>query len=176
MHDELTKAQLLDALREEWRRWEAVLAQVGDAWMTVPLPASGWSIKDILAHVTWYEQQMVAVLQPHSGPGPARDWLWEFTADKRNAILFTAQQDRLLADVRAEAQQVHAQLVAAVQGLTAANVREPQRFPDMPRGWQPWQSIARHSYQHYQEHIPGIQTWLNTPGPAPVQGLFVSPD
>jgi hypothetical protein len=134
MTDKWTKAGALAALQAGRSQWEAVLAQVGAAWMTEPLQAGEWSIKDIIAHITWYEQQTALVLQPHAGPGPDRNWLWAFTAEKRNMILFTAHRDLLLPDVRAEAHEAYGQLVAAVQALTVANLRDAQRFPDMPHG------------------------------------------
>jgi hypothetical protein len=162
MNDQWTKTHCLDALHAGWSRWEALLAEVGAAWMLEPRLAGGWSIKDLIAHITWYEQQTVLLLQPHSGPGPRRDWLWACAAQKRNAILFTADRTRQLADVRAEAREAHAQLIAAVEALTAANIRAPQRFPGMPHAWQPWQFIARHSYEHYAEHIPEVRAWLDT--------------
>jgi hypothetical protein len=176
MNDKWTQAGVLDALQTGRRRWEALLTEVGDARMTTAIPALGWSGKDIVAHITWYEQQMAGLLQPHSGPGPARDWLWECAADKRNAILFWAHHDDLLPDVCAEARQAYSQLVTSVKRITAANLRVPQRFPDMPRGWQPWQLIARHSYKHYEEHIPGIRAWLAAQGSESDQGICGSAD
>lgn len=134
MTDKWTKAGALAALQAGRSQWEAVLAQVGDTWMTEPLQAGEWAIKDIIAHITWYEQQTALVLQPHAGPGPDRNWLWAFTAEKRNMILFTADRDLPLPDVCAAAHEAYGQLVAAVQALTVANLRDPQRFPDMPHG------------------------------------------
>ena len=162
MSDKWTKPRVLVALHAGWSRWDALLAEVGDAWMLEPRLAGGWSIKDLIAHITWYELQIVLLLQPHSGPGPARDWLWACAVQKRNAILFTADRTRQIADVRAEAREAHEQLIAAVEALTAANIRTPQRFPGMPHAWQPWQFIARHSYEHYAEHIPEVRAWLDT--------------
>ncbi len=161
MQSKWTQAGVLDAMQVGQTQWEDLLAAVGDVRMSAPISARGWSVKDIIAHVTWYEQQMANLLQPHTGPGPPRDRMLDYSADKRNAIVQSAQEGRLLCDVRAEAQQVHTQLVAAVRALTADGLRERQRFPDMPRAWQPWQLIARRSYEHYQEHIPDIRAWLD---------------
>jgi uncharacterized damage-inducible protein DinB len=165
MFDELTKAQVLDTLRTERTRWEALLAEVGEARMTEEIQASWWSIKDVIAHVTWYERQTAEALQPALRHRPTRDWLWDLTAAKRNAILYTEYRDRPLAALRAEAQQVFEQLVAAIEALTEAEVRDPARFPNLPPGWQPWRFIARHSYEHYREHTPRIRAWLDGLGP-----------
>jgi hypothetical protein len=171
MSETMTKAQVLDTLRTERRRWEALLAEVGDARMTEEILASWWTIKDVIAHVMWYEQQTAEALQPALRHQPTRDWLWDLTADKRNAILYTESRDRPLAEIQAEAQQAFAHLVTAIEDLTEAEIRDPARFPNLPPGWQPWHFIARHSYEHYREHTPRIRAWLDLAGPeiAPAQ-------
>ena len=165
MSNEMTKTQVLDTLRAERSQWEALLAEVGEARMTEEILASWWSIKDVIAHVMWYERQTAEALQPTLRQRSTRDWLWDFTADKRNAILYTEYRDRPLAEVRAEAQQVFAQLVTAIENLTEVDVRDPARFPNLPSGWQPWRFIARHTYEHYREHTPRIRAWLDLLGP-----------
>jgi len=54
------KAQLLDGLRAEQARYEAVLDEIGEAHMTQPGVAGEWSIKDIVAHLTGGRQRSVA--------------------------------------------------------------------------------------------------------------------
>lgn len=164
MANEMTKTQVLDTLHAERSRWEALLAEVGTARMTEQLGTNRWSVKDIMAHVTWHEQQTAAVLSaPTVNPG--RDWLWELSEDKRNAILFTEYRGRPLADVRADAQQGFTHLVGAVEALSEADVRDPLRFPGTPPTWQPWSLIAGHSYEHYRQHTADIRAWLDTQTP-----------
>src|SRR4051812_43923486 len=115
MPDETTKASVLAQLQAERSRWETLLAEVGEARMTTPILASWWSVKDIMTHITWYELQTAEALQPNTPPAPAREWLWELTVDKRNALLYTEYRDQPLAEVRANAQRVFAQLVATVE-------------------------------------------------------------
>lgn len=164
MRNETTKAQVLAALRAEQVQWEALLTEVGEARMTEEILASWWSVKDIIAHVTWYEQQTTEALQPGTSQPAGREWLWELPADKRNAILYAEARDRPLAEIRADAHRVFAQLVATVEALSEEEVQDPHSFPTMPPGWQVWRFIGRHSYEHYREHMPRIRAWLDLPG------------
>ena len=52
MGTSLSKTQLLTELRTEQAAWEALLAEIGQAHMTQPEVAGGWSIKDIVAHAS----------------------------------------------------------------------------------------------------------------------------
>lgn len=161
MPDEMTKVDLLATLQAERSRWDALLSEVGAERMTEKILASWWSVKDIIAHVTWYERQTAEALQPALRQRPTRNWLWDLSADKRNAILYTEYRDRPLAAIRADAQAAFAQLLTAIKNLTEAEVGDAARFPNLPPGWQPWHFIARHSYEHYREHTPRIRAWLD---------------
>src|SRR5690348_10694315 len=59
----LNKTQLLTQLRNEQAAWEALLAEIGEAHMTQPEVAGGWSIKDIVAHLTGWRRRTVRRFQ-----------------------------------------------------------------------------------------------------------------
>jgi hypothetical protein len=162
MPNQMTKASLLETLHAERSRWEALLTEVGKARMTTPILASWWSVKDIIAHIAWHEWQTAAVLQPYPGRRLVRDWLWVSAAARRNAVLFAESRDRSLPEVQTDAHQAFAQMVAAVEALTARDLTDHHRFPNTPPGWQPWSFIAGHSYEHYREHMLSIRAWLAT--------------
>lgn len=44
------KQGILLALREEFNRWEALLASLSEAQITAPQLADNWSIKDVITH------------------------------------------------------------------------------------------------------------------------------
>lgn len=125
--------------------------------MTEPGLAGEWSLKDIIAHVTWGEREMVGVLEARALVGSD---LWNVSTDERNAAVYEQNRDRPLGDVLAEAQEIHAQLFTALEMLTDEDLNDPQRFQDMPADWIPWKLIAGNSYGHYDEHSPSIRAWL----------------
>jgi hypothetical protein len=162
MDQELSKAQVLDTLQAERRKWDTLLAEVDAARMTEPIEGGWWSVKDIIDHIAWHEQEIAAVLQPRPTSPTTRRWLWELLPDKRNAILFTERRQRALPEVLADAQEAFQQLVAAVQALTPEDVQAVQALPNIPTGGQPWKLIADHSYNHYQPHMRSIRAWLDS--------------
>ncbi|MCX5970935.1 MAG: hypothetical protein NTV14_05460 [Coprothermobacterota bacterium] len=70
----MTKADFLDLVREEHQRWESALAEIPLEEMEVAGVASGgnWMVKDLIAHLSWYQREMVGVLQTPNIPGPNR--------------------------------------------------------------------------------------------------------
>jgi len=120
--------------------------------------AGEWSVKDIIAHMTWCEREALGILQARALGGSD---LWNLPQDERNAAVFVENRDRPLHEVLTEAQQVYAQLLEAVQTLSDEDLNDPNRFRDMPTDWLPWQIIAGNSYEHYRQHTPSIRAWLN---------------
>jgi len=153
----MNKSMLLDTLRAGRAQWEELLAQVDEVRMLQPGVAGEWSIKDIIAHVTWGERELLGVVQAHALVGSD---LWTLPQDDRNAVVFEENRDRPLHEVLAEAQQVFPQLLEALETLSDEDLIDPRRFRDMPVDWVPLQIISGNTYKHYQQHIPSIRAWL----------------
>lgn len=153
----MVKSHFLDTLLAERAEWDRVLSQIDDARMTAPGVADEWSVKDVVAHVTWYEREMVGLLTTHVLAGSD---LWDRPTDERNRMLFEQNRQRPLDDVLAEARQVFDQLVEAVRPLSDEDLVDPGRFRDMPADWVPWQILAGNTYEHYRDHLPALRAWL----------------
>src|SRR5579885_8682 len=100
MSASMSKAQLLNDLKEENARWEALLAEIGEAHMTQPGVAGEWSIKDIVAHLTGWRRRTVARFQAalRHEPAPPPSWPPQLqTDDEINAWMYAANRDRSLA-------------------------------------------------------------------------------
>jgi hypothetical protein len=153
----MTKAQFLDRLQTARAEWDALLAAVPEARMAVPILDGPWSVKDVIAHITWHEREMLGALQAHALVGSD---LWDLPLDERNAIIYARNRDRPLAEVLAESRAVYPQLLTAAQALAEADLTDPGRFADMPGDWVPWQLLAENTYTHYRDHMPAIRAWL----------------
>jgi uncharacterized protein (TIGR03083 family) len=154
----MNKPDFLDALQTAHAEWEAVLAQVGEARMSGPCVVGDWSVKDLIAHITWFEREMVGVLRARALVGSD---LWNLPQDQRNAAILEQNRQRPLSDVLTEAREVFPQLVELVQALDDQDLNDPSRFADMPADWVPWQIIAGNTFDHYRAHAPDLRKWLN---------------
>ena len=91
MDNDTRKEQLLDELRDEQAQWEALLSDIGEDHMTQPDVAGGWSIKDIVAHLTGWRRRTVARLQAalRHEPTPPTPWPAQLqTDDEINAWIY----------------------------------------------------------------------------------------
>ena len=147
--------------RKDRAEWDRVLAEVREEQMLEPGLPGGWSVKDVIAHVNWYEQEMVVLLETRELAGSE---LWGLSADERNVPIHEQNKDLMLDEVLAESNRVFERLWELVSQLDDEDLMEASRFDQMPEGWEPWQVIASNTYEHYQEHIPDIRAWLAETG------------
>ncbi|SRR5579883_120167 len=153
----MDKITLLKTLTEARASWEALLARIDEDQMQRPGAAGKWSVKDIIAHMTWGEREVAPVLRTHILAGSP---LWNLSEDERNEITYQQNKDRALQDIVNEEQQAYRDLLEAVQTLSDEDLDDPRRFKNMPAEWKPWQLIAGNSFKHYEDHMPSIRAWL----------------
>ncbi|MCX6030963.1 MAG: ClbS/DfsB family four-helix bundle protein [Chloroflexi bacterium] len=156
----MDKATFITTLRADRALWDDLLAELlplGEAALIAPGAAGAWSVKDVLSHVAWFEREMVGVVRTRALVGSD---LWNLAQDQRNAAIFAQNRDRSLPDVLAEATRTYAEMLAAVETLTDADLADPAHFAEMPADWRPWEVIASNSFEHYRDHALALRAWL----------------
>lgn len=153
----MDKVTFISALQETRAQWEALLAQMDEQRILQPGIVETWSVKDLIAHVSWYEREMVPVIRLRELTGS--DW-WALPADERNAMIYQQNSHRPLQEIVHEGQRSYTDLLEAAQTLSDQDLNDPHRFKDMPEDWVPWQVFAENSSKHYQDHLPALRTWV----------------
>jgi uncharacterized damage-inducible protein DinB len=144
--------QLLRSTREAHTRLEELLAGLSEEEQTRPGVTDGWSVKDHLAHLTWWEQRVIRMLagdpDPISAfPGNPED------EDAINAYVFAQNRDRPLTDVRTA-------FDASYQQMLHLIATTPDDVFDARHDW-----ISGNADSHYDEHLRMLQSWRErTPG------------
>lgn len=166
MNGEMTKERLLGLERAARQEWEALLDQVGEARMTVPAINNGWSLKDAVAHISYYEGWLLnwleAAVRGQVTAATHRDLLG---VDERNALVFAENRGRPLSEVLADSRRIHYRLVQVVELLTEHDLFSPHRYeryiaPFWESSRPLWQCLPGDSYAHYQEHSASVRAWL----------------
>ena len=155
-----SKAQLLEDLRGEEARFEALLDEIGAERMTQPGAAGAWTMKDVIAHLTGWRRRTVARFQAalRHEPEPATDWPQTLqTDDEINAWIYEANRDQPLDEVRSDSRAVFERLAAALDAFPEAELQDPERFPWL-RG-ETWNGAAFFAHFH-EEHEPDIRAWM----------------
>jgi uncharacterized damage-inducible protein DinB len=153
-----TVQEIIEKVKRERAAWKALIEQIEQERFTQPGVAGQWSVKDIIAHITWHEREMVGLVKAHAMVGSE---LWNLPTDERNAAIHDEIRNQPLEQVLEESTQVSQQLLDILPSLTDQDLTNPESFPGMPPDWQPWMIIAQNTYEHYQDHIPDIERWIS---------------
>ena len=148
---------LKESIQEAWTTWNSLYQQTTKDEFIHTTIYGDWSLKDIIAHITWHEQEMVGLIQARALVGSE---LWNLPTDERNAAIYEQTKDQSLEQVLAESEQVHQQLLDALPTLSDEDLIDPSSFPNMPSDWQPWMIIAQNTYEHYEDHMKDVEKWL----------------
>lgn len=153
----MTAARLSVILRDERAQWAALLAQVGAERLDVPGVEGAWSVKQIVAHLTWYEGIVVEGAQQLMRTGTfVREGLRALDMEERNAVLAAQSRPRPAPAVLAESERVFGQLLAVVAACPDDLLNDPQRL-GLPDDIVPWTLLANNSYAHYQQQAQAIR-------------------
>ncbi len=164
-----SKAQLLDDLKNERAQWEALLQEIGEDHMTQPGVTGEWSIKDIVAHLTFWQRHTVGRFQSalRNEPLPSAPWPAhlgteeeigardEVTAwDEVNAWIRATNRERTVSDVLRDSRDVFLLLVETLDAFPEADLFTSPSFP--------W--LDGFFGHFHEEHEPDMQAWLGRIG------------
>jgi hypothetical protein len=152
----MKQATLIAMLRENRARFDAVVAMIPEERLLQPMGDEGSTGKDLLAHITAWEQRLVGWLKaarrgevPHI-PEDGASWA---DMDRLNARTLAENRGRPLAEVLADSRRSFTCLIAAVERFSDGELSDPEAFPGFDV--QPlWRRIAAGpGYGHYQAHL-----------------------
>ncbi|MBK8794172.1 MAG: ClbS/DfsB family four-helix bundle protein [Holophaga sp.] len=118
----MKKSELSNWLQEEYQQWELLLAAIGPKRMNQPGISGEWSMRDIVAHLTGWQQRLAAQMQAalDGQPEPPPPW----PADRKteveiNAWIYETNRKKDLRQVLEDAHRVYLQMQALILGLPA---------------------------------------------------------
>ncbi|HEX9118312.1 MAG TPA: DinB family protein [Anaerolineae bacterium] len=147
----MTKEQLLQRLEKAWAELIASYAGLSAEAMAEPGVMGPWSVKDILAHVTTWEEEALKYLPLIlEGRKPPRYSTQYGGIDAFNALMSKQKRALSLAEVLGQLAETHARLLASIQ-----NAPEQQFATDTPFRHR----LRLDTYSHYPIHARAIREW-----------------
>ena len=147
----MDRRQLLKRLDKAWVAFNESYAGLSDVHLMEPGVTGAWSVRDILAHVTtWEEEALKHLPLILKGGTPPRYSVRYGGIDAFNARMTEQRRSLSLAEVRAQLAATHGRLVDFVQG-----VPEHQLIGETPFR----RRLRLDAYGHYPLHAAAIRHW-----------------
>jgi hypothetical protein len=166
----LSIEEIASRIEAAHRRLLAAIAPLTAEQMIAPvLGADGWSVKDVLAHLAFWDRRLLYAAGLEEWPAAAggapvslrfpppiadipyaEGWL-----EAVNTRIQVMNRDRSLGDVLAEFDATRARLLAVVAGLSPHDVFDPEGL-SAPLG-EPFAPMLLGAYEHYDEHAEELE-------------------
>ena len=147
----MNRQQLTLRLEKAWRHFEESYSGLSDSQMMKTGVTGAWSVRDILAHVTTWEEEALKHLPTIlKGEKPPRYSATHGGINAFNAHRTEQKRKLTLAEVRQQLADTHRRLIEFV-----ASVPEEQFQSDTPFR----RRLRLDTYSHYPKHTEAIRRW-----------------
>ena len=146
----MNRAQLRQKIDAAWSALQESYAGLSDEQMLQPGVTGAWSVKDILAHVTvWEEEALTHLPAVMAGRTPPR-YAASGGIDAFNARTMAARQALSLPDVLRQSAETHQRLLSFLATVPEEHFTRETRFRHR---------LRLDTYSHYPIHTRAIQAW-----------------
>lgn len=157
MNPSLDKATLLTDMHTGYDTFTRLLGLLIPEQMMTPGVNGNWSIKDNIAHLTAWQQQVINMLQAIRQNVDLPDPTPNMTEDEENELFYQQYQAELLDSVLAEFHATSKRFIDEVRATSEEDLRKPVSWLD---DHSVWRYIPGNQYEHFQEHAHIIRVWL----------------
>lgn len=159
----LTMPEILPRIEHAMHRVVQALTQLTPDALSEPRLAGGRTVKDVLAHLTWWDQWLLFTLPTDQTTGhpPVKPPLFDQIpagnecAEAMNAKVFAYNQPRALATIQAEFTATREQLRQRVAHLSVADLYDPAGMTALIG--QPVAPLILGIYEHYEDHAHELE-------------------
>jgi hypothetical protein len=157
-----TREDLLNRSRERHNALVALIDQVPEEDLTRPGVGDAWSVKDHMAHLTWWEQRVLRVLGGEPDPIEAVPPRADIEASGQDGQEESEEDQLARVNAYVRAQSLHLPL-DEVRATFDASYQEMLRLiqtapDDELAKYYDW--ISGNAADHYDEHIGWIGAWM----------------
>ncbi len=145
------REKILDAVGNAWKDLEEALASVPETRIEEPGVVVEWSVRDLIGHVTTWEQEAIQTLRRYLSDGDVKALVTWTDVDGINARESDRKRALSLARLREEFEESHSQLITLLAD-----------FPENDLETKEVEARIRiDTYEHYVEHAGHIRDWLS---------------
>ena len=157
------KTQITNKLRDEFGRWEEFLGRLSEEQISAPKRIDLLSIKDIMAHLTTWQQITVARLEaalynrePEYPGWPAGlDPESDGDLDQINAWIYESHYEKPWVDIYREWRERFLRYMELAEAIPEKDLLEVGRYRWI-EGY-PLSAVLLGSYEHHEEHLEALQ-------------------
>jgi len=151
----MKKQQVFQKLEQAWTALKESYSGLSEAQLTEPGIMGEWSVKDILAHVTTWEEEALKALPLILTGGRLPRYTRFGGIDAFNAQMAEQKHDMALSEVLRQLEETHLRLLDYLHSVPDEHFTRETPFRHR---------LRLDTYSHYPLHARAIQAWRERPG------------
>lgn len=152
----MDRSELLARIEASRKELEAEISRFDKQDINTPLLPNGWSIKDVVAHIGFWERRIAGlydILKAGEIPEGTVDLS---TVDELNNRVYEDNQLIPWGIVQVNEKEAYLALRAVAENAPDDDLFNPDRFP-WTQGTRFAQFIVENTYEHYNDHLPDLR-------------------
>lgn len=145
----LSKTTLLKKLKHNRKQWDSTIESVIIKQKENELVTKKWVLKDVVAHITWYEKELVDALEKKS---IVNSKFWNMEVEPRNVEIFEDTQQYTLMDLIEESRKTFNELVKKIESLSDEQLNSENYIKQKEGTRVTHDYIGGITFWHYEEH------------------------
>lgn len=142
--------RLLNTLDLAWTAFKESYAGLPESRLIEPGVVGDWSVKDIIAHVTTWEQEALKHLPVIIEGGRPPRYVTYGGIDAFNAWMTEQKRALSLSEVQTQLDETHSQLIDFIRSVPEDQLESTTRFR---------RRLRLDTYSHYPIHAEAIREW-----------------
>lgn len=152
----MNRSELLTSIYEGRAELEEALGRFERHDLTRALLPNGWSIRDVIAHIGFWERRMVVLYDILGAGQTPQDAIGEESLDQLNARVYEENHLLPVGIVQINEAEAYRALLGIAETAPEIDLFDPHRFP-WTEGEPFYRWIATNTYEHYADHVPDLR-------------------
>lgn len=152
----MDREELLQRIRASRSELEAEIGHFDKHRLTEPILPNGWSVKDVMAHIGFWERRIATLYEILTAGEVPQDTVDNETVDGLNARVHQENQMVPLGIAQINEKDAYQAILAVAENAPETDLFDSQRFP-WTQGTPFYQFIVENTYEHYDDHLPDLR-------------------
>ena len=146
----MKRERLFGRLEGEWTSLMESFSGLSDSALNEPGPVGHWSVRDLIGHITTWEEEALKALPIILEGRPLPRYASSGGIDSFNAREQDRKRGITLAELKRDLTAIHKRLIAYVKSVPETAYAKEGRF---------LKRLRQDTYGHYREHAAQVAQW-----------------
>ena len=111
----ITRSTLIKKMKHRRKQWDLTVESIVEKRLENDPISEKWILKDVIAHVAWYERELLDALEKKS---TVNNRFWNMDVETRNAMIFDNTQNQTLSELLEDSRSIFDNLVKTIETLS----------------------------------------------------------